>query len=165
MLFLSSMFLIILQYIWMMSSLVCGLDICVQGGDVRVSTGRCFIFVMKYIKLTYIQAGIMFISFVVVECLYLIHWKTCKNVGRGWRTWERKACQSLLARVHQCSRAVKRAIEWLKHGNFIVSGHTVAYSTETISPVLCVTGDISHKHANIALKWVQANHTRKVKAF
>lgn len=68
----------------MMSSLVYGLDICVQGGDVRVSTGRCFIFVMKYIKLTYIQAGIMFISFVVVECLYLIHWKRCKNVAAGW---------------------------------------------------------------------------------
>lgn len=66
----------------MMSSLVYGLDICVQGGDVRVSTGRCFIFVMKYIKLTYIQAGIMFISFVAVECLYLIHWKGCKNVAQ-----------------------------------------------------------------------------------
>lgn len=46
----------------MMSSLVYGLDTCVRG-DMRVSTGRCFIFVMKYIKLTYIQAGIMFISF------------------------------------------------------------------------------------------------------
>lgn len=68
----------------MMSSLVYGLDICVQGGDVRVSTGRCFIFVMKYIMLTCIQAGIMFNSFVVVECLYLIHWKSCKNMGRGW---------------------------------------------------------------------------------
>lgn len=38
---------------------------CVKGGDVRVSTGKCFIFVMKYIKLTYIQAGMMFISFLV----------------------------------------------------------------------------------------------------
>lgn len=54
----------------------------------RVSTGRCFIFVMKYIKLTYIRAGIMFISFVVVECLYLIHWKRCKNVGRWGGTDE-----------------------------------------------------------------------------
>lgn len=36
---------------------------CVKGGDVSVSTGKCFIFVMKYIKLTYIQAGMMFISF------------------------------------------------------------------------------------------------------
>lgn len=35
----------------------------------RVSTGRCFIFVMKYIKLTYIQAENMFISFVVVACI------------------------------------------------------------------------------------------------
>lgn len=69
----------------MMSSLVNGLDICMKGGDVRVSTGRCFIFVMKYIKLTYIRAGIMLISFVVVECLYLIHWKRCKSVGRGVR--------------------------------------------------------------------------------
>lgn len=31
----------------------------------RVSTGKCFIFFMKYIKLTYIQAGMMFISFLV----------------------------------------------------------------------------------------------------
>lgn len=38
---------------------------CVKGGDVKVSTGKCFIFVMKYIKLTYIQAGMMFISFLV----------------------------------------------------------------------------------------------------
>lgn len=67
-----------------MSTLVYGLDICVQGGDVRVSTGRCFIFVMKYIMHTYIQAGNMFISFVVVENLSLIHWgKKYKNVGRG----------------------------------------------------------------------------------
>lgn len=66
----------------MMSSLVYGLDICVQGGDVGVSTGRCFIFVMKYIMLTYIQAGIMFISF-VAECLYLILWKRCKYTWRG----------------------------------------------------------------------------------
>jgi len=43
--------------------MIYGLDICVQGGDVGVSTGRCFIFVMKYIMLTYSQAGIMFISF------------------------------------------------------------------------------------------------------
>lgn len=57
-----------------MSSLVYGLDICVRGGDVRVSTGRCYIFVMKYIMHTYIQAGIMFVSFVVVGRLYLIHW-------------------------------------------------------------------------------------------
>lgn len=82
--------------------------LCVQGGDVRVSTGRCFIFVMKYIKLTYIQAGIMFISFVVVECLYLIHWKRCKNVGRGWIRGGGKGFQCLLACVHQCVTAVKR---------------------------------------------------------
>lgn len=35
----------------------------------RVSPGRCFIFVMKYIKLTYTQARIMFISFVSFRCL------------------------------------------------------------------------------------------------
>lgn len=40
---------------------------CAYGGDVRVSPGRCFIFVMKYIKLTYTQARIMFISF----CFFL----------------------------------------------------------------------------------------------
>lgn len=83
----------------MMSSLVYGVDICVQGGDVRVSTGRCFIFVMKYIKLTYIRAGIMFISFCfVVECRYLIRWRRCKknNVGQEVRgdgvaqTWQRQ---------------------------------------------------------------------------
>lgn len=34
---------------------------------------------MKYIKLTYIQAGIMFISLIVVECLYLIHWEKNKQ--------------------------------------------------------------------------------------
>lgn len=43
-----------------------------NAGDVRVSKGKCFIFVMKYIKLTYIQAGMMLISFLCV-CLYLIH--------------------------------------------------------------------------------------------
>lgn len=42
---------------------------CAYGGDVRVSPGRCFIFVMKYIKLTYTQARIMFISFVSFRCL------------------------------------------------------------------------------------------------
>lgn len=74
----------------------------------RVSTGRCFIFVMKYIKLTYIQAGIMFISFVVVECLYLIHWKRRKHVGSGWNRRGRKGCQCLLTCEHQCVTAVKR---------------------------------------------------------
>lgn len=34
--------------------------ICVWGGVLRVSTGRCFIFVMKYIMHTYIQAEIVF---------------------------------------------------------------------------------------------------------
>lgn len=63
------MFLIILQYIKMVSSLVYGLDICVQGEDVGVSTGRCFIFVMKYIMLTFIQAGIMFVSFSLNVCI------------------------------------------------------------------------------------------------
>lgn len=43
---------------------------CAYGGDVRVSPGRCFIFVMKYIKLTYTQARIMFISFVSFRCLF-----------------------------------------------------------------------------------------------
>lgn len=100
----------------MMSSLVYGLDICVQGGDVRVSTGRCFIFVMKYIKLTYIRAGIMFISVVVVECLYLIHWKRCKNGGRGWRETRERRLPVLVVS------------EWLKHGDFIVSRLGVAYS-------------------------------------
>ena len=41
--------------------------------DDRVRAARCFIFVMKYIMLTYIRAEGMFMSFVVVECLYLIH--------------------------------------------------------------------------------------------
>lgn len=68
--------------------LVYGLDICVQGGDVRVSTGRCFIFVMKYIKLTYIQAGILFISYVVVECMYLIHWKKDAKMWSGGGKYE-----------------------------------------------------------------------------
>lgn len=115
-LLLSSMFLIILQYIWMMSSLVYGLDICVQGGDVRVSTGRCFIFVMNYIKLTYIGAGIMFISYVVVECLYFIHWKRCTNVGRGWNIRGRKGCQCLL--LQSCKEGDKVAQTWQLHSEW-----------------------------------------------
>lgn len=68
----------------MMSCLVYGLDICVQGGDVRVSTGRCFIFVMKYIKLTYIQAGIMFIFLLWLNaCYYSIGKDTKMWVGGG----------------------------------------------------------------------------------
>lgn len=115
----------------MMSSLVYGLDICVQGGDVRVSAGRCFIFVMKYIKLTYIQAGIMFISFVVVECLYLIHWKRCKTVERRWSKRGLPELVSPCASVRQCCEGGGgREVEWLKHGNFMVRGHVLANSTE-----------------------------------
>lgn len=77
----------------------------VQGGDVRVTTGRCFIFVMKYIMLTYIQAGIMFNSS-VVEFLYLIHWKRERNVGRKWSRL-RRGSQCLFAHVQGCISAVK----------------------------------------------------------
>lgn len=49
---------------------------CACGGDVRVGPGRCFIFVMKYIKLTYTQARIIFISF---RCLYSVCWKRCRG--------------------------------------------------------------------------------------
>lgn len=66
-----------------MSSLAYGLDICVQGGDVRISTGRCFIFVMKYIMHTYLQAGIMlFFSFVAVKWLYLMYWENMQKRGQ-----------------------------------------------------------------------------------
>lgn len=101
----------------MMSSLVYGVDICVLGGDVRVSTGRCFIFVMKYIKLTYIRAGIMFISFAVVECRYVIHWRRCRKM---WAGGGRKVCRCLM-----CQSCEEGGMEWLKHGNIRVSDHTV----------------------------------------
>ena len=51
----------------------------VEAEDDRVSAARCFIFVMKYIMLTYIRAEGMFMSFVVVECLYLIHGNDAKK--------------------------------------------------------------------------------------
>lgn len=76
---------------------------------------------MKYIKLTYIRAGIMFISVVVVECLYLIHWKRCKNGGRGWRETRERRLPVLVES------------EWLKHGDFIVSRCSVALSAAMIS--------------------------------
>lgn len=72
-----------------------------KAGDVRVSTGKCFIFVMKYIKLTYIQAGMMLISFLCV-CLYLIHgggtkeaseerWRTALRLApQGWKEWVKR---------------------------------------------------------------------------
>lgn len=52
---------------------------CAHGGDARVSPGRCFIFVMKYIKLTYTQARIMFISLLSFR------------IGGGWRLLRRRA--------------------------------------------------------------------------
>lgn len=68
---------------------------------VRVSTGRCFIFVMKYIKLTYIQAGIMFVSYVVVVCLYLIQWRRCRNGTWGGVESGRKAASEAQAQTWQ----------------------------------------------------------------
>lgn len=38
---------------------------------------------MKYIMLTHIQTGSMFMSFVVVECLYLIHGNDAKKSDKG----------------------------------------------------------------------------------
>ncbi|KAG7242906.1 hypothetical protein INR49_018161, partial [Caranx melampygus] len=77
----------------MMSSLENGLDIYVCARRRCESQYRKMLyFCMKYIMLTYIQAGIMFNSFVVVECLYLIHWKRCKNVGGGWNGKGKKRC-------------------------------------------------------------------------
>lgn len=76
-----------------------------QAGDARVITGRCFIFVMKYIMLTYIQAGIMFNSS-VVEFLRLIHWKRERNLGRKWDKF-RRGSQRLVAHVQGRISAVK----------------------------------------------------------
>lgn len=56
---------------------------CVKGGDVRVSTGKCFIFVMKYIKLTYIQAGMMFISFLCLPLFNPSEKKRQRSEGGG----------------------------------------------------------------------------------
>lgn len=91
----------------------------VQGGDVRVTTGRCFIFVMKYIMLTYIQAGIMFNSS-VVEFLYFIRWKRERNVGSKWIEMGQLVLVRSCAGVHLW----KVRTEWLKYGNLIVSGHS-----------------------------------------
>lgn len=84
----------------------------VQGGDVKVTTGRCFIFVMKYIMLTYIQAGIMF-NYFVVECLYLIHWKRGRNVDRKWNRL-RRGCPLL---VHLCAWVHQSCGKWGQSGS------------------------------------------------
>lgn len=61
---------------------------CAYGGDVRVSPGRCFIFVMKYIKLTYTQARIMFISFVSFRCLSEeMQWGRVEAAGPAVQKW------------------------------------------------------------------------------
>lgn len=61
---------------------------CAYGGDVRVSPGRCFIFVMKYIKLTYTQARIMFISFVSFRCLAEeMQWGRVEAAGPAVQKW------------------------------------------------------------------------------
>lgn len=62
----------------------------------RISTGRCFIFVMKYIKLTYIQAGIIAYFFSCVCLLFnpLVKIQRCvQEIEEGitvsmGRTWQ-----------------------------------------------------------------------------
>lgn len=64
----------------------------------RVSTGKCFIFVMKYIKLPYIQAGMMFISLPVFAFYLIQRERSVRGAGRralqlvpqGWKQWVKR---------------------------------------------------------------------------
>lgn len=69
----------------------------------------------------------MFISFVVVECLYLIHWRKCKKCGYGVEQKRKKrlaALVSLCVSVHQsCEKdrtdtKDRLAQTWQLHGEW-----------------------------------------------
>lgn len=138
----------------MMSSLVYGLDICVQGRDVRVSTGRCFIFVMKYIKLTYIQAGIMFFFFC---CGWMSVFnpleKMQKRWAGGWDTWGKTRLPVLAWLRQSCEEGDKVAQTWQLHRKCPYC--ILYYSHDEHCPVL---------HVSRRLKGVHANHTKNVRA-
>lgn len=70
--FLSAMFLIILQYIWLMSSLVYGLDTCVRRSFWE-SVQEDALFLLWNILCILISKRKLCFLFVVLECLYLIH--------------------------------------------------------------------------------------------
>lgn len=100
--------------------------------EMWVSTGRCFIFVMKYIKLTYIQAGIMFFSFVVVNALYLIQVKRCRGWGcRGIRA-QKGSEMATLHRLYSNDKPYSLCTYWL--------------FTPTCSPLHCFFDACMHAH-------------------
>lgn len=59
-----------------------GLNMCVQGGDVKVSTGRCFIF-FNEIYYAYLYPYMSFV-FVVVERKHFIGWRNLKK-KKKWK--------------------------------------------------------------------------------
>lgn len=75
-----------------------GLNMCVQGGDVKVSTGRCFIF-FNEIYYAYLYPYMSFV-FVVVERKHFIGWKNLKKKKKMEKR-VMAASQCLLACLHQ----------------------------------------------------------------